>query len=73
MYGLCVNRNDQRLYVNAGKSKKILVYDSEGEYKTGYKYFTNCKVPGNSKLIAHIDGLGRANGATVYQTRTMVE
>lgn len=41
VYGLCVNRNDQRLYVNAGKSKKIQVYDFEGEYKTGYKYFTN--------------------------------
>lgn len=41
VYGLCINRDDQRLYVNAGKSQKIQVYDFEGEYKTGHKYFQN--------------------------------
>lgn len=41
VFGLSVNGHDHRLYVNAGRLKRIQVYDFQGEYKTSHKYFSN--------------------------------
>ncbi len=41
IYHACVDRDKERVYVNAGESHKIQTYDFEGKHKGRNKYFSN--------------------------------
>jgi hypothetical protein len=57
VYAACINRNEKRVYVNAGESRKIQTYDFEGKHKARYKYFSNIdfEMLDSSKVVSSIE------------------
>ena len=57
VYDACVNRDKQRMYVNAGESHKIQIYDFEGNHKAKFKYFSNIafEMLDSSKVVSSIE------------------
>lgn len=43
IYHACIDRDKERVYVNAGESRKIQIYDFEGKHIGRNKYFSNSK------------------------------